>query len=55
MTIIDKNENKGFHPSVDIQDNVLVLGFRIRKEGEKETEKRRRPVQGPRASKEWGC
>ncbi len=38
MTIIDKNENKGFHPSVDIQDNVLVLGFRIRKEGEKETD-----------------
>jgi hypothetical protein len=38
MTIIDKNENKTFHPSVDIKDNVLVLGFRIKKEGDKETD-----------------
>ncbi len=37
MTIIDKNENKAFHPSIDIKDNVLVLGFRIKKEVDKET------------------
>lgn len=38
MNIIDKNEEKMFHPSLDISDEVLVLGFRIKKEKEKETD-----------------
>ncbi|MCX6722670.1 MAG: hypothetical protein NT094_01205, partial [Candidatus Staskawiczbacteria bacterium] len=36
IEIIDTNEEKTFHPSLDIKDNVLVLGFRIKKEKEKE-------------------
>jgi len=38
MKIVDKNEEKTFHPSIDIQDNILVLGFRIKKENDKETD-----------------
>ena len=38
MTIIDKNEEKMFHPSLDIKDNILVLGFRIKKEKDKESD-----------------
>lgn len=38
MTIIDKNEEKTFHPSLDIKDNILVLGFRIKKEKDKESD-----------------
>lgn len=38
MKIIDNNENKTFHPSLDIKDDVLVLGFRIKKEKEKESD-----------------
>lgn len=34
MTIIDKNEEKTFHPSLDIKNGILVLGFRIKKEKE---------------------
>ncbi len=32
MTIIDKNGEKVFHPSLDIKDGILVLGFRIKKD-----------------------
>lgn len=32
MTIIDTNGEKVFHPSLDIKDGILVLGFRIKKE-----------------------
>ncbi len=38
MKIIDNNENKTFHPSLDIKDDVLVLGFRIKKEKDKESD-----------------
>jgi hypothetical protein len=34
--IVDTNEEKTFHPSLDIKDNILVLGFRIKKEKDKE-------------------
>lgn len=37
MKIIDNNENKTFHPSLDIKDDVLVIGFRIKKEKDKES------------------
>lgn len=37
MTIIDKNEDKTFNPSLDIKDSMLVLGFRIKNE-KKETD-----------------
>lgn len=32
MTIIDTNGEKVFHPSLDIKDGILVLGFRIKKD-----------------------
>lgn len=32
MTITDKNGEKVFHPSLDIKDGILVLGFRIKKD-----------------------
>jgi hypothetical protein len=32
MKIEDTNEEKVFHPSLDIKDGVVVLGFRIKKE-----------------------
>ena len=35
IEIIDANEEKTFHPSLDIKDNILVLGFRIKKERRK--------------------
>lgn len=38
MKIIDKNEEKIFHPSLDIKDGILVLGFRIKKDKDKETD-----------------
>lgn len=38
MTIIDTNEQKVFHPSLDIKDGILVLGFRIKNEKEEETD-----------------
>ena len=36
--MIDKNENKTFHPSLDIKDNILVLGFRIKNEEDRESD-----------------
>ncbi len=36
--IEDKNENKVFHPSLDIKDNILVIGFRIKNEDGKESD-----------------
>lgn len=36
MTITDYNEAKTFHPSLDIKDDTLVLGFRRKKEDGKE-------------------
>jgi hypothetical protein len=38
MTIIDKNEEKTFHPSLDIKDGILVFGFRIKNENNKESD-----------------
>ncbi len=38
MKIIDTSEEKTFHPSLDIKDDVLVLGFRIKKEKDKESD-----------------
>ena len=38
VEITDTNEEKTFHPSLDIKDNILVLGFRIKKEKDKETD-----------------
>src|SRR3989338_8659266 len=38
IEIIDANEEKTFHPSLDIKDNILVLGFRIKKEKDKESD-----------------
>ena len=38
IEIIDSNEEKTFHPSLDIKDNILVLGFRIKKEKDKESD-----------------
>src|SRR3989338_8499683 len=38
IEIIDANEEKTFHPSLDIKDNMLVLGFRIKKEKDKESD-----------------
>jgi len=34
VEITDTNEEKTFHPSLDIKNNILVLGFRIKKEKE---------------------
>lgn len=34
MKIEDKNEQVSYHPSLDIKDDVLVLGFRIKKDKE---------------------
>jgi hypothetical protein len=31
MKIEDTNEEKVFHPSLDIKDGVVVLGFRVKK------------------------
>jgi len=36
MNITDYNESKTFHPSLDIKDDTLVLGFRIKGEDGKE-------------------
>ncbi len=38
MTIKDHNESRTFHPSLDIKDGVLVLGFRLKKEDGKEVD-----------------
>lgn len=34
MTIIDINGQKSFHPSLDIKENILLLGFRVKKDKE---------------------
>ncbi|KKQ35285.1 MAG: putative phage protein [Candidatus Nomurabacteria bacterium GW2011_GWB1_37_5] len=38
MKIIDHNEEKAFHPSLDTKDNILVLGFRRKTEDGKESD-----------------
>jgi hypothetical protein len=38
MTIIDHNESRTFHPSLDIKDSIIILGFRRKKEDGKETD-----------------
>ncbi len=30
MTIVDNNETRTFHPSIDIKDDILILGFRLK-------------------------
>jgi hypothetical protein len=38
MKIVDLNEEKTFHPSLDVKDDILVIGFRIKREKSKESD-----------------
>ncbi|OHB14680.1 MAG: hypothetical protein A2431_00525 [Candidatus Zambryskibacteria bacterium RIFOXYC1_FULL_39_10] len=38
MTIVDKNETRTLHPSLDIKDNILILGFRLKKDDGKDVD-----------------
>mgnify|MGYP007059410223 CR=1 FL=1 len=38
MKVIDLYEEKSFHPSLDMKDDILVLGFRIKKDKNKESD-----------------